>query len=402
MNALTEPQQHNYPDPEAPVSPIFSSHSCNLKKQPAPSNSILALKHKIYVSSGRAAICLALEDAGIKEGDCVLVPAFHCESMISPVKWCKATPVFYRVKGDTSLDLDDIRRRITPSTKAIIATHYFGFLQDLNELRKVCDQNNIVLIEDCAHAFYGNRHGHNVGEWGDYAVASSMKFFPVYDGGILASNRHPLTTVNTTPPPKLFGIKSIINTLERSVRFQRLGLLGKLFNVALNLKGWLWNTLKSLSSNNHSEISGPGSSDGGYALDENWIHKESTSASRSIILHSDFELNQAIRRKNYQVLESAIKDLPGVKPLYEHLPENVVPLIFPAYIEDPSTFFPLMKNAGIPIWRFGEYLDPKIDNKICSNSTKLSSHVFQFPCHQELTQKELEWMLNTIERILRD
>ena len=76
---------------------------------------------------------------------------------------------------------------------------------------------------------------------------------------------------------------------------------------------------------------------------------------------------------------------------------GVVPLVIPMTITDPATLFPTLKNLGVPIWRFGEYLYPQISEHVCENSVYLSKHVFQFPCHPELTDKEIDWMVETIK-----
>ena len=74
---------------------------------------LLSSKNVVQVSSGRSGIALAMEDAGIGKGDVVLVPAFHCESMVSPVLWCSATPLFYRVNADTSIQLEDLEKKMS-------------------------------------------------------------------------------------------------------------------------------------------------------------------------------------------------------------------------------------------------------------------------------------------------
>ena len=72
------------------------------------------------VTSGRIAIALALRQMGIGPGDAVLVPSFHCASMIEPVTWSGATPVFYRINADTSVDLDDIAAKLDGTSKVLM------------------------------------------------------------------------------------------------------------------------------------------------------------------------------------------------------------------------------------------------------------------------------------------
>ena len=86
----------------------------------------------------------------------------------------------------------------------------------------------------------------------------------------------------------------------------------------------------------------------------------------------------------------------GLRPLHPQLPLGTVPLNFPVLVDDPARLFPVLKEAGVPIWRFGEFLDAEVTEQLCPNSCHLSRSVFQFPCHSELRQEELDWMIDTI------
>lgn len=385
-----------FPPPAIPLSPVISNLS--LKTKPRSSvPSLLDIPHRLYVTSGRAAISLALEHAGVSSEDEVLVPAFHCESMISPVHWRKATPVFYQVHSDTTIDLGDIQKRYTNRCKAIIATHYFGFMQNFQPLRQWCDQKGIIFIEDCAHAFFGQIGTVGAGQSGDYAIASSMKFFPIYDGGILASNRHKLDDIPLKRPSWTVDIKASLNTLERSISYQRLGVMGWLLGKGMTAKNLLWRYLKSTTQ---IETKGPSSSEGAYGLDEQWIHIATTRTSNSLLKHSDNDRIARYRRRNYQILDAALGKLPGVRPLFPYLPEHCVPLVYPLYIEHPEQHFRTLKELGVPIWRFGEFLDSSVTQEEFPHSKELSKHVFQFPCHQELLNRELDWMIQHIQASL--
>jgi len=104
--------------------------------------------------------------------------------MVAPLSCVSASPVFYRLNEDLRVDLEDIARKIDASTYVLIAVNYFGFPQDLEKLRKFCDDHDLVLIEDCAHSFFGEFAGRPLGSYGDYAIASLTKFFPVKEGGV--------------------------------------------------------------------------------------------------------------------------------------------------------------------------------------------------------------------------
>lgn len=389
----------NYPPPSIPLSPVLSGHRLHLsgdRKLDKDAHSILANPNILHVTSGRAAIALALEHSRVAEGDEVLVPAFHCESMVSPVKWRGASPVFYKICGDTTVNLDDIKQKLSAKTKAIIVTHYFGFIQNMTPIVQLCNQRGLILIEDCAHAFFGIKDGKSVGTWGDYSIASCMKFFPVYDGGILASTKHNLNSLKLEPPSIFFQIKSPLNTIQTAISYKRLGWPGVIINYLTTAAEGAWRLFKQASGRKKSGISGPSSSGGGYGLEEEWIHCRSSWFSTLVIKHQRVRRIAEERRKNYLKLHKALCGLPHSHTLYETLPEGIVPLVFPLYVDYPEQHFDKLKRAGVPIWRFGEYLDDEITEEVCSNSVDLSEHVFQFPCQQELSEDELNWMINQI------
>jgi len=176
-----------YPAPRLPVLPIMSLKTFLGERRIKYGTRFLA-PDAIPVRNGRTALAHALRLSNVDPGDRVLIPAFHCGSMIDPALWCGAEVVFFRIRCDLSLDIDDIRGKLDNRTKAIIAPHYFGFPQHLGEIMSLCRRNGIALIEDCAHSFFGTNNTSVLGYLGDFAIASTHKFFPVAEGGILCAN----------------------------------------------------------------------------------------------------------------------------------------------------------------------------------------------------------------------
>jgi hypothetical protein len=192
----------------------------------------------------------------------------------------------------------------------------------------------------------------------------------------------------------------MINTLEESTAFGRLGFAGRILRGSLWIKQKLWTFIKSVAPSKGSGIAVPQSSDGGYGIDENWIKIQASKATNYIISHSDYGRIVASRRRNYLSLVARLASLEGVRPLFSELPDGVVPLVVPMYFDLPDRHFPALKRIGVPIWRFGEYLDADVDENVCSVSLELSRHILQFPCHQELRNDELEWMIEQIAQTL--
>jgi perosamine synthetase len=389
----------DYPAARAPVSPVLSFAAFFGGGAPRVPSILDAGPAKL-VTSGRIAIALALRQMGIVAGDAVLVPAFHCASMIEPVVWSGATPVFYRIKGDTGADLDDIATKITPATKVLMVTNYFGFPQNLSAIRAFCDAHGLLMLEDCAHCFLGEHKGQPVGSFGDYAIASSMKFFPIYEGGALVSARHSIDAVQLESGGRGFELKAALNALEDSFSFGRLGLVKLLMWLPLATKDLLWKTIKSRQPASAGSMV-PSSSEGGFSFDPGWLNKRSSRFSRSMLKLVSHSRMGALRRRNYQKLESALHGIPGCRPLFASLPEKVYPWVFPLATDNPVQVFDYLKQRGVPIIRFGEYLWEGVNADTCFHSVDLSRRVMSFSCHQELTDQELDWMIRLIKEALQ-
>jgi dTDP-4-amino-4,6-dideoxygalactose transaminase len=149
--------------------------------------------HAIAVSSGTAALHLACRAAGLGPGDEVIVPAFTFIASASAVRYVGATPVLCDVRGahDFNIDLEDVARRITPRTRAVIAVHFCGYPADVLELRGLCDEHGLTLIEDCAQAICAtlDDSGRQVGTVGQLGAFSffSKKQLCVGEGGMVTT-----------------------------------------------------------------------------------------------------------------------------------------------------------------------------------------------------------------------
>ncbi|UVW28886.1 aminotransferase class I/II-fold pyridoxal phosphate-dependent enzyme [Massilia sp. H6] len=393
--------------PSLPIAPVLSRASFSGpqgRHAAARPPSVLDAGQVRMVTSGRVAIALALRQMGLQPGDEVLVPAYHSPSMVPPVLWCGATPVFYRVGADASVDLDDVAAKLGPATRALMVTNYFGFPQALQTIRAFCDARGLQLLEDCAHCFFGQYRGKPVGSWGDYAIASSMKFFPTYEGGALVSARHRLDAIVLQPGGLGFEAKAALATLENSFAHGRLPVVRALLRLPLGLKDMAWRALKA----RHNAGAGasiktslaPASSDSGFDFEPRWVDKRSAWFSRVIMKLASTRRICTLRRRHYLVLEDATRGLPGCRPLFPTLPEGVVPWQFPLLLDDPESIFERLHAAGVPLVRFAHARWPGVDAATCANGAMLAQRVIAFPCHQELNPDELAWMADQLQQAL--
>lgn len=403
MQGDTADQSESYPAPRVPLFPVVSQGTFTSPIQANP-HSVLDAKWVLPVTYGRMAIGLALRDLGIQPGEKVLVPAYHCLSMIAPVQWAHATPIFYRVREDASVDLDDIRARVDRSTRALMVTHYFGFPQEITAIRSLCDEMGLVLLEDCAHAFFGDYEASPLGSFGDYTIASPMKFYPIYDGGLLVSHRRPLDRISLSPLGWIFSVRAAVILLERALQYHRFGLVGYLLAAPLWLKNVLLQMVKAIAPGKSDGWWGPkvgGHSSGRTAdFDPKWLDRRMSQTSRSLMRLTSMPRIVEARRRNYKVLLDRLSGLPGSRPLFPALPAGVVPFAFPLVVDEPVAIFHSLKRQGVPIMRFGEFLSEAVDARAYPEAIHLSRRVFQFPCHQEMKSEELDWLAQTVRREL--
>ncbi len=152
---------------------------------------ITGAKYAVAVSNGTAALHLAALTAGFGEGDEVIVSSITFAASANCVRYCGATPVFADINPKTyNIDPVSIRRLITPRTKGVVAVDFTGQAVELDEIRAVCREHKLILIEDAAHAIGTKYKGQPVGSLSDMTCFS---FHPVKtvtggEGGAVTTN----------------------------------------------------------------------------------------------------------------------------------------------------------------------------------------------------------------------
>lgn len=147
------------------------------------------VKHALAVSNCTTALHLALLACGVGEGDEVIVPAFTWVATANAVLYCNATPVFVDVDTTTfNLDVNQIRDKISPRTKAIIPVHLFGLCADIDSIKANFPQ--LRIVEDGACAAGAALHGKMAGSLGDVGCFSfhPRKSVTCGEGGMLTTN----------------------------------------------------------------------------------------------------------------------------------------------------------------------------------------------------------------------
>ncbi|HWR45767.1 UDP-4-amino-4,6-dideoxy-N-acetyl-beta-L-altrosamine transaminase [Sporomusa sp.] len=152
-------------------------------------------KFAVAISNGTAALHAACYAAGIQEGDEVITTPITFAASANAVLYCGGTPVFADIDAATyNIDPNEIRRKITDKTKAIIPVHFAGQPCDMDEIGKIASEFNLMVIEDAAHAVGADYKGKLIGGISDMTIFSfhPVKHVTTGEGGMITTNNESL------------------------------------------------------------------------------------------------------------------------------------------------------------------------------------------------------------------
>lgn len=389
-----------------PTSPVFGWETLSGPRD-CDIPSVDDIPDRILVSSGRIATALALEVMGVGPGTRVLVPTYHCPTMIAAIVGVGAEPVFFPIDRNGMPNLEYLENQSHERVRAMLAAHYFGLPLPFAAIRSFCDRRRIALIEDCAHAMFGRAGGRAIGTWGDFAIASLSKFFPVSDGGYLVSavgnspRRCSLATLTLKRRTVRDELKSVANAIEQGALYGRLRGL----NLALRA---LFRGVTALQGDRRPRtevVQPPGLR---VTSPSDWLgdFKDLNDGARSTTAFHAWIARRAgrhrivaRRRDNYARMAKLLAALPGARPLHPDLPSEAAPYAFPLYVDDPERVYQPMRRAGIPLFRWDE-IWPSTPVFPGDVGLTWGTHVFQLGCHQDLTPSDIEAMAAVVRNIL--
>lgn len=145
------------------------------------------------VSNCTVALHLALVSSRVRPGDEVLCSSLTFVADANCIRYVGAKPVFVDINSgnDLNISIENLKKKLTKKTKAIIMTHYAGFPCDIEAIRKIANERNLTLIEDACHTIFSKYKKKYFGTYGDYGVFSlyGNKNITTGEGGLIISNQ---------------------------------------------------------------------------------------------------------------------------------------------------------------------------------------------------------------------
>ena len=150
-------------------------------------------KHALAVTSGTAALRVALAALNIMPGDEVITQSFTFVATVEAIIEASAIPICAEIDDTLNMDPADLKNKISPKTKAVIVVHMLGVPANLRLIKNICDQHSIPLIEDTAWGCGGSLDGKPLGSWGAIGTFSFdfAKAMTTGEGGMVLTNDSP-------------------------------------------------------------------------------------------------------------------------------------------------------------------------------------------------------------------
>lgn len=395
--------------PPMPRGPVLG-WDCFKRPNPAEKSeldtfpSVELLPHKTYTTSGRAAIYHALRQLQLVSGRLVLLPTYHCPTMVAPVLLAGHQPSYYGIAANGLPNLDSITPDQARLAGAMLVPHYFGIPHSLAEVRRWCDEHHIALIEDCAHTLFGRAGERNVGAWGDFATASLSKFLPVPEAGLLASGQRPIAPLNLQEQGTKAHTKGCLDIVEMAIVHERLTGLNTIGNAILNIKLAIKRILRGKNTTpTASSNCRPESGDFMPACDMARINFAPLGISlwltRKLTRHNIIRR----RRENFLLYAQLLNNQSGCRPL---MPDSntlsdqcIAPYVFPLWVDDADRVYHELRLHGYPVFRW-DRIWPGTPIISGDAGQQWSRHVLQLLCHQDLQELDIKKTAAAIQHIL--
>jgi perosamine synthetase len=320
-----------------------------------------------YINA-RSALYHYLAANGIGENSHILLPAYLCDTLLLPLKALNCSFGFFDIEKDFTIDWQKAAAKINDRTKAVIIIHYFGIEYDLTELKDLIKGRDIKIIEDCAQSIYLK------GEQGAAAVYSLAKMLPVMDGGTLKVNDGTILKKNR---PTLF-------CEPKKLIYYFLSNLETKFSISLRTR---------LLADNKRRLK--------YykkELQNNNFNRRISLLSKVIYSFSNLTKSAQVRRSNYELLVSLIRQNSKISIIAPELKANDVPQVLAVLTDSRNAHLKKLFQNGLNVRTYWDVLPPEVNG--FKNAAGISKQILCLPIHEGLSKKQITKMAKIINEVI--
>jgi dTDP-4-amino-4,6-dideoxygalactose transaminase len=314
----------------------------------------------------------------------VLFPAYFHGIEVESLLAAGVKLKFYPVHAGMSVDVEEIRSRISAKTRAVYLIHYVGFPGPVQDVLELCQNRGIRLIEDCALALLSKLGDRPLGSFGDAAIFNLYKTLPVPNGGALLVRNPGTGRLPKVSPPSLSStIAYTATAVWRHLKFQERGRTHGLLRQARKLAKARSQKLGVVQvGSEHFDLS---QSDLAMSRMCHWI-----------LAAQDFPQIVKRRRLNYQRLLDRLQDL--YPPVFPGLPRGVCPLFFPLQTHNKLKIIQKLFANGVDAGNYWSQSLPILPVSTFPEVDTLRQSIVELPCHQDFTTHDMDWIADLIRR----
>jgi len=352
-------------------------------------------------NSGRSCLMAILEAIEIKKGDEIIVQGFTCNAVINPIINIGAKPIYVDLKDDLNIDEKKIQQFINSKTKAVIVQHTFGWPAEIEEIRDICRDNNIFLIEDCAHSLGAKYNNQYVGSFGDASFFSfgRDKIISSVFGGMIVINNPLLKIKKYDFPSNLWTINQLLYPILMQYVFLPLFRfrIGRIFySLMFELNVF------SLRSVNKKENQG---------ILPRHFGKRMPNALAKLALNQLNKLDR-FNTKRQEIAKAYFSFFKNskVKVVFREEFNNKSPVFlkFPILVDNPDKVLRDLRKENIFIndgWRETVIVPPLTNQEKmeynkgqCLLSEKISKNIISLPTHAKLTIEDVKKIASVVKK----
>lgn len=179
---------------------LFTTRKGGTKKLERLFRNYFGFRNAFAFNSGRSSLIAILKAMNIGAGDEIILQAFTCNAAVNPIRYVGATPIFADINDDLNISVNDLKKKITSKTKAVMIQHTFGSPAEIDKIKEICLEKKIYLIEDCAHSLGAMYKGEFCGFFGDasfFSFGRDKVISSVYGGMVTINNESLINSVSS-------------------------------------------------------------------------------------------------------------------------------------------------------------------------------------------------------------
>ena len=364
-------------------------------------------RYALSFNGGRTALMAIFDALGIKRGDEVLLQAFTCNSAVIPILWKETKPVYVDVDETLNLDPEDLLRKITPASKAVMIQHTFGWPAKVDEILEICKKHNLYLIEDCAHSLgakYKRKFCGTIGDASFFSFGRDKIISSVY-GGMAVTNDEKIGErlknfhERLDFPSNFWIFQQLLHPILTN--YLVLPLYG--FNDLGRLILILLQKLNVLSKAVHNKEK--------KGKIPDYFPKKLPNA-LAILASNQFKKLERFnehRREIAKIYENELKGKFNLPFSRGNKDRELTFMKYPILVENSDKILKEMKKYDIHLddgWRKSPVVPPDTDliamkyqKGSCPKSEKLANQILNLPTHINITEEKAKKIINILEKI---